>query len=499
METKGVLAACEPRLVWTYFEQLCSIPHPSGHEERVADWICAFAREKNLYCYRDGVGNVFLRRPAAPGCEDGETLMFQGHMDMVPEKDPDKTHDFLRDGLTLSVRDGWICADGTTLGGDDGVSVAMMMAILDCPPAEHPAIECLFTVGEEVGLDGMRAFDPVAAGMTAKTVINLDSEEEGIITMGCAGGMRTDLTLPLSRTEETGYVLSLDLSGLSGGHSGAQIHEGHVNAIKSLGELLLPLLNTYDLRLISVSGGGKDNVIAPAARAACLLITDSRETAAACRDALSAKVAAFRAQPSVLPVDRDFVCTVSVSDERGTRVCADGESTRRVFSMLTLAKSGVLAMHAQVGGLVAYSRNAGVLTTDEDKVVLSFSTRSANEYQLDAAATELEALARVLGGSASHRGRYPGWEYKADSVLAERFSAIASDELGIPYTRNVIHAGLECGLLCGKCPGIDVISVGPDMKDIHTPREMLSIPSTERIYRVLSRVIQSYAHGKKEK
>ena len=237
MSENRILSGYEPANVLSFFEDICAIPHVSGNEEAIADYFEAFAQERGLYCYRDDVHNVFIKISATKGHESAPAVMLQGHTDMVGEKTADSTHDFETDGLKLRVdENGWISATDTTLGGDDGVAVAMMLAILDNPPEPHPAIECLFTVSEETGLEGAWAFDPAAAGATAHTMINLDSEAEGIITAGCSGGMRTDILVPVACEPFDGVTVRLTLDGFSGGHSGVEIHEGHTNAIKAMAD-----------------------------------------------------------------------------------------------------------------------------------------------------------------------------------------------------------------------------------------------------------------------
>lgn len=483
----SVLSGCEPQAVFRFFEDICAIPHPSGHEEVIADYIEQFAVSRGLSYMRDKANNLLIRLPASPGCEGAEPVLLQGHTDMVPEKDADSTHDFLTDGLTLSVEDGWIRADRTTLGGDDGVAVAIMLALLDGAPHPHPALECLFTVSEETGMDGAWAFDPQAAGLTAKTLLNLDSEAEGIITAGCAGGVRTDITLPITTEPNHGVTVRVALGGFAGGHSGVEIHKGRSNAIVVLGQLLDTLSDSYDLHLIDLSGGGKDNAIP---RAACARVSLPADRAEAFCTALCAEVELYRAEPSVAAEDRAFTChTEMITDTPA--LCQDTDSTRRVLNLLTLVRSGVISMSAYVSGLTAFSRNLGILSTVTDDsgvptaVKFSFSSRSASEHQLDRTQRELERLAALLGGSASHHARYPGWDYAPISRLREVWTAESQRLFGVTPVVEVIHAGLECGILCGKHPGMDMISIGPDMRDIHTPREMLSIESTRRTYELV--------------
>ena len=497
MSENRIFSGYEPASVLSFFEDICAIPHVSGDERAIADYIEAFAKTRGLTCYRDEVHNVFIKLPATEGHESAPAVMMQGHTDMVGEKTADSAHNFATDGLKLRVNaDGWISATDTTLGGDDGVAVAMMLAILDNPPQPHPAMECLFTVSEETGLEGAWAFDPAAAGATARTMINLDSEAEGIITAGCSGGMRTDITVPVTCEPAEGIAVKITLDGFTGGHSGVEIHEGHTNAIKAMGRILLALQEPYDYSLISVSGGGKDNAIPRD----CTVVLDLRDAANA-EDFLrtvAAEADKLRGEPNVIPADKAFTCTAEILSETPV-LCMDDKSTYSVLSLLTLVRDGVLSMSAHVKGLVAHSRNLGIVNTLTDgegkstAVRFSMSTRSASNNHLDDSERELEALARALGGEATHRARYPGWDYAPVSPLRDLWTAVSKKLYGITPKVEVIHAGLECGILCDKLGEMDIISVGPDMKDIHTPREMLSIPSVERTYRLVCETIRELA------
>lgn len=502
--SRGILAACAPSGVFRFFEEICAIPHGSGNEAAIAAYIENFARERGLYCHRDHVHNVFLRLPASSGCEDKPAVLLQGHTDMVCEKDSDSTHDFLTDGLDLFVEDGKIGARGTTLGGDNGVAVAMMLALLDNPPKKHPVIECLFTVSEETGLEGAHAFDPAAVGVVAKTMINLDSESESTVTVGCAGGMRTDITLPVHPEKAEGCLVKVALDGFSGGHSGVEIHEGHTNAIKAMGRLLSSAWEDVDWDLVSINGGGKDNAI-PRDCEAVILVRDAnrgRKDAEAFCDTVLAEAEKLRAEPNIIAADKQFTCTAEILSENTTSLTLVGDGTLGTITLLTLARDGVLAMNAHVKGMVAYSRNLGIVKTicDEDgtpaAVKFSFSTRSACESHLDDAERELSQLSMIctgLGSNATHRARYPGWDYAPVSPIRDLWCSTVEDMLGKAPCVEAIHAGLECGILCSKMPGMDIISVGPDMWDIHTPRERLGISSTKRLYEVLCQVIAQLA------
>ncbi len=500
-----ILNNYEPAPVLRFFEDICAIPHVSGDERAIADYIEHFARTRGLACHRDGVHNVFICLPASAGHESAATVMLQGHTDMVGERDADSTHDFATDGLALRVveSDGenWLTATGTTLGGDDGIAVAMMLAVLDAPPEPHPAIECLFTVSEETGLEGAWAFDPVSVGATARVMINLDSEDEGVLTAGCSGGMRTDITVPVETEPAVGVAVTVTLSGFSGGHSGVEIHEGHTNAIKALGRLLRAVGMG---RLSSISGGGKDNAIPRDATATLLLPADAVESFAA---AMADEAEKLRFEPNIIATDKSFICTVTSSEIPARMMTAAAHTA--VLSSVNLIRDGAMAMNAHVKGLVAFSRNLGILSTlctenTPTAVRLSTSTRSASASHLDDAARELDELARILSAiapspvTATHRARYPGWDYAPVSPLRDLWSAVSNRLYGCMPRVDVIHAGLECGILCDKLAvavgaAPDIISVGPAMRDIHTPREMLSIPSVERTYRLLCAVLTELA------
>ncbi len=543
-----ILNHYEPAATLRFFEDICAIPHVSGDERALADYVENFARERGLFCYRDAVHNVFIRLSAAKGHEDSPAVMLQGHLDMVGEKDADNPHDFAADGLQLRIveADGedWVAATGTTLGGDDGIAVAMMLAVLDSPPASHPAIECLFTVSEETGLEGAWAFDPVAAGSVARTIINLDSEDEGVITAGCAGGVRTDIRIAVevestadphslrkTGSEPDTYepvcldaCLTVTLAGLPGGHSGVQIHEGHFNAIRLLnlilsgagrpvttGEIEVDEGDSRDAivwRYCSVDGGGKDNAIPREATATICL--PSADVGDFCRR-MEKFADWYRHLPDVHDADRAFTCTACIpTPAEWPAYRLTDRSHCGVHMILLMLRYGVLAMNPHVEGLVAHSRNLGIIKTVQDdngkpvSIHLTTSSRAAQGAHLDESQRELDQLARVISlfgkvnVATTHRSRYPGWDYEPHSPLRETWIAMSKRLYGVTPRVEVIHAGLECGILCDKmteATGVapDIISVGPAMRDIHTPREMLSISSVERTYRLLTAVLTELA------
>ena len=473
-----IIHGYEPKRLFEIFEEISAIPRGSGNEKGIADYIEKFANDRKLFVLRDETGNVFLRKNATEGYENTAPVMLQGHMDMVCEKNADSKHDFLRDGLTLKVVDGMLWADGTTLGADNGIAVAMMLALLETN--EHPTLECLFTVEEETGLAGAKGFD--CSCVTAKKMINLDSEEEWQVTAGCAGGCRTEADFVYkTRPVPYGWVcLDISLTGLSGGHSGAEIHCGKTNAIIAMGRLLGAAYEKVQFNIVSITCNGKDNAIARE----CFATVASYE-AETVKAAILAE--AERIRPELSEDDKSF--NVSVKESSGKKKMIDSETTANVITFLLTAKTGVLKMSNQINGLVEYSRNIGVVETDDEKIKMTLSSRSSVEAQLDLSYRELDMLCEALGADCHHYARYPGWEYAPVSPLRDSYVAAFKELYGKDLSVGVIHAGLECGILSSKMSGMDIISIGPNMYDIHSPNEHLDLRSCEKIWKTLIKVI----------
>lgn len=476
---KYVTSGYKPQRVFEIFEELCAIPHGSGNEKGIADYIETFAKKNNLFILRDETGNVFLRKGATSGYEEVAPIMLQGHMDMVCEKNADSNHDFLRDGLTLSIKDGQLWADGTTLGADNGIAVAMMLALLETN--EHPTLECLFTVEEETGLAGAKGFD--CSCITAKKMINLDSEEEWQVTAGCAGGCRTEADFIFKARKITYGSVCLDISitGLSGGHSGAEIHCGKTNAIIAMGRLLGAAYEKTQFNLVSITCNGKDNAIARECFA-CIATDEAEEVKSAILSESE------RIRPELSDDDKGFV--VSVKETSDKKKCLDSETTANVIDFLSTVKTGVLKMSNQIKGLVEYSRNVGVVETDSEKVKFTLSSRSSIEAQLDLSCREMNMLCSALGAECHHYARYPGWEYAPVSPLRDKYIATFKKLYNKDLTVGVIHAGLECGILSSKMSGMDIISIGPNMYDIHSPNEHLDLASCEKLWNVILETVK---------
>ena len=477
-----VLSGLKPEKVFTYFEDISRIPHGSYNTKGISDYCAAFARERGLWFQQDELNNVIIKKPASRGYEAAPGVILQGHLDMVAEKEAGSDHDFTKDPLRLKVEDGYVTAEGTTLGGDDGIAVAMMLAILDEPDAQHPELTCIFTTEEEVGMEGAAGID--LSAVDARLMINLDSEAEGVFTVGCAGGMRTDLCLPVNRYKVRGAVLHFVVEGLIGGHSGTEINKGRANACRLLTFLLYGLEEKYSFAVISMEGGSKDNAIPVRAEARIAVepgeVSEILEMAENYRNEWKSLYGAADPNAS-LQVTVEGVQTVEAL------IAPDQE---KVSFLLLEAPCGVQAMSTDIPGLVETSLNLGVLRLTEDALHVRYSLRSSKSVARRQLRRRLEFLVSYLGGTYEHTGVYPAWEYKRDSVLRDLCTRIYREKTGQEPVVEVIHAGLECGLLSEKLPGLDCVSIGPELIDIHTPRERMGIASVGRLYDFVLEVLR---------
>ena len=476
--TEYVISGYEPVKLFRFFEDISRIPRGSGNEKGIADFLVAFAEERGIECYRDAIHNVYYKIPATKGREAEPSVLLQGHTDMVCEKNNDTVHNFLTDPLSLYVDErGQLRARGTTLGGDDGVAVVVMMAAADGMIPSHPTLECLFTVSEEVGLEGANGFD--YSRISSRILLNMDSEEEDCVIVGCAGGVRSDLLLPIGReTDGAGFdrAIEIRVKGLKGGHSGEDINKGRANANKLVGRLLSVASGVAELRLASIVGGSKDNAIPRECTAVVALSAADADKVAAALRAEGAKIA-----ESLCADDRGFVLELIEKPE--VNGLFDKKMTDGLVKLLFEVPNGVLKMIDGTNA-VEWSRSLGVIETKEDIVRVVFSSRSAIESELDASVDELNARAEAIGATVHHHGRYPGWEYNPNSAIRERYLALC-EKMGMPTNVRVIHAGLECGVIASNLPGLDAISFGPNMADIHSPEEALDLASTARFWQKL--------------
>ena len=474
-----IIEGYQPARLFRFFEEISAIPRGSRNEKAIADYLVEFAKSRGLEFYRDEMENVFIRMPGSAGREHEPAVLFQGHTDMVCEKNNDTVHNFETDPLKLAVKDGMLYAEGTTLGADDGIAVAIMLTILDGELASHPPIECLFTSQEEIGLHGADAFDCSLIG--ARQMINLDSESDNSAIVGCAGGVRHDMSLPLTRQPFAGEAMQIEVKGLMGGHSGENIHLGRANANKLMARILNRLLAEDNLRLCTCVGGSKDNAIP---RECCALVSVRSAADAA------AKVLALAEEIRGELVADDAGFTVTALPAAAPAVMLDADTTRRIVLPMTVAAVGVMAMNHNVG-MVEFSRNMGVVRLEENSQTLRlvFSSRSPKESQLTASIAELDALAALVGGSFQHHSRYPGWDYAPVSPLRDAYIAAYVGLYGEQPVIKSIHAGLECGLLKAKIPDLDIIAIGANLENIHSPAEKMDLRSCEKIWTIIAAIL----------
>lgn len=475
----AVLDQLEPKNVFRFFEQMCAIPHGSYNTKAVSDWCVAFAKERGLEHYQDEMNNVILIKEASAGYEEAQPVILQGHLDMVCEKAPGCEKDMAREGLDLAVEGDYIYAEGTTLGGDDGIAVAMALAALDDESLPHPRLEVILTTEEEVGMDGAVALD--VSPIRGRKLLNLDSEAEGVFTVSCAGGSMAACGLPVARAPFGGDILRVRVAGLTGGHSGAEIHKGRANANMLLGRLLRAMAAETELRLVSADGGLKDNAI-PVAAEAVVAAEDGRKAKAAAERMAACFQTEYRRSDPML--------TVTAEEAAAAWQPMDASSTERTVCLLACAPNGVQTMSQDIHGLVQTSLNLGILKTGENAVTASFCIRSSVDSEKEMLKDRLACLLAQLGGEVSFSGEYPGWAYRPDSPLRELMTEVYREQYGREPKVEAIHAGLECGLLAGKLPGLDCVSIGPDLLEIHTPREKMSISSVQRVWMFVREILK---------
>lgn len=477
----AVLENCEPKRVFHYFEEICKIPHGSGNTRQISDYLVQFAKNHDLKYIQDEMNNVVIYKPGTAGYENAPTVIVQGHMDMVCEKRPDVDHDFTKDGLNLSVEGDYVSANGTTLGGDDGIAVAYGLALLESDTIAHPPLEVFITVDEEIGLLGAVGFD--CSVLKGRRFINLDSEAEGSLWISCAGGLSGISHIPVTRLEAKGEKLTVKISGLMGGHSGAEIDKNRANANSLLGKFLHGLDAKADYELISVQGGQKDNAITRESIAELLTVKENVE---AVKEYAASMQTAWREEYT--GTDEGITVTVTEEGEQDAKVLHPTSKEKVVFFLVNVPY-GVQKMSGTIKGLVETSTNIGILKTSENEVLGSSSIRSSVETARDALSDKIEYLTEFLGGEYERQGVYPAWEYRKDSPLRDKMVEVYEEMYGQKPNVVAIHAGLECGLFYKKMEGLDCVSLGPDMKDIHTSEEILSISSTERVWKYLVKVL----------
>ncbi len=468
----GILSDLQPKAVMHFFEEICGIPHGSLDTKRISDYCVRFAEERGLRYIQDDSNNVVIFKDATPGYEDHPTVILQGHLDMVCEKDIDCDIDFSTDGLQLCHDGEFIFAKGTTLGGDDGIAVAYALALLDAKDVKHPPLECVFTVDEEIGMLGADAMD--MSVLKGRLLLNCDSEDEGVLTVSCAGGARSDFKVPVTR-EPAGTCYRVSVEDLLGGHSGVEIHKGRANANKVLGNILHQL----PVRLVSIDGGSKDNAIPRA----CVAYVCCETEAFPVRFAELCKEARKTLPESETEVR--FTCEPATCSKMLTENCS-----KAVLDLLWELPNGVQAMSKDIDGLVQTSLNLGILETTEGFVRMAFSDRSSVNEEKEELLEVLRGLAKKYHAAYEESGHYPAWEYRKESVLRDTMISTFEALYGKTPIVEAIHAGLECGIFCDRLPGLDAVSFGPKMQDIHTSREKLDIASVQRTWEYLLAVLE---------
>ncbi len=472
----SILNNISPKSVFGYFEKICSVPHGSKNVGALVDLIEEFAKENNLEYYRDAAENIIIKKPGTCGYENSESVIIQGHTDMVCEKEASSSKDMNREGIDLILDGDTITANATTLGADNGIAVAMAMALLAADDIPHPPIEAVFTSDEEIGMLGAAQLD--FSKLSAKKMINIDSEDEGIFTVSCAGGCLAEIKIPVSRCKCSAPCYRIKISGLSGGHSGVEIHKGRANSNMLMGRLLGMLAEGGNINLVSADGGLKDNAIP--VETACVVSCDA-DIEAIAEQAEKIFCEEYRVTDKNISVD---VCPTEADS------MMDSASTKKVIALLNCAPNGIIRMSADIEGLVQTSLNMGVLKTNADNVYAGFCVRSSVATEKDMLLLRLSVLADTLGADFTSSGHYPGWEYMENSHLRQIFIEEFEKQYGRSPKIEAIHAGLECGLFSGMIDGLDCISIGPDLSDIHTPRESVSVSSVGRTWDLVLAVLK---------
>ena len=474
------LAGLNPASVFGYFEEICAIPHGSRNTKAISDYLVDFAKARNLRYIQDEVNNVIIFQDGTCGYEDHEPVILQGHMDMVCEKDASCPLNMETDGLDVMHDGSYVFAKGTTLGADNGIAVAYALALLDDPTIPHPPLEIVITVDEEIGLLGAAAID--LSQLKGRVLLNLDSEDEGVFTVSCAGGATATISLDAPRRAVYGPCIRLVVDGLQGGHSGAEIHKNRANANKVMGEFLSRIQAIMPLCLTSFAGGSKDNAIPRSCQANAVAMGINLERINGIAEALQAEIRETFDEPEATVQAFDL-------DALGGNALPT-ELTAKVIGLLCSVPNGVQAMSADMPGLVQTSLNMGIAKLG-NAMKMTFSVRSSVDQEKQDLLSKLQELAKFYDGSYSQMGEYPAWEYKADSKLR----SVMVDTYTRMYNKApevlAIHAGLECGLLGKKIPDLDCVSIGPQMYDIHTSREKLSIASTERTWEFLLEILKA--------
>lgn len=468
----------ESKEVFKWFEEISKIPRESGHEKEISDFLVEFAKERNFEFHRDSVNNVIIKKCETAGYENKNAVIIQGHMDMVCEKTKDSKHDFRKDAIELIVEGDILRANETTLGADDGIAIAMGLALLDSKNIPHPPIEFLATTSEETGMDGALAI--TGEHLNGKTLINIDSEEEGILLVSCAGGLNTLTEFEIKREniKKDFESLKIEISGLKGGHSGIEIHKQRANAIKILGRLLYAVKK--DINLDFIEGGAKHNAIAKNSEA--IITTKDAEKIKNILEELSKKIKnEYKTEDSQMQIKIEKIENI--------KECITKEISDNIIDFMNLAPNGVLYMSREISGLVQTSANNGVLKEENGKLIFTISIRSSLESSTEEIASIVEIASKRTNAKFEKVNWYPAWEFDKNSKIKDIALSVYKKITGKDAKIEAIHAGLECGILKRVLPEVDMISIGPNLYDVHTPAEHLSISSVDRTWKFLKELI----------
>lgn len=472
----------KPENVFYYFEEIANIPHGSRNTKQISDYLVNFAKERNLEHYQDELNNVVIIKEASEGYENAEPVIIQGHMDMVCEKENGSTIDFEKDGLELYVDDGFVKAKDTTLGGDDGIAVAYALALLDSKELKHPRLEVVITVDEEIGMLG--AVDIDLSMLKGHIMLNIDSDVEGEFLTSCAGGMSINSSIPVTRTAQTGLETIITLTGLDGGHSGAEIHKEHGNANILMGRILENIFNELPFGILDFKGGLKDNAIPRESTVTLLIPEEAREDVTRIVNATAKELAAELSVAD--PATRIDLSFGNVTEKN----VLDYASVNKIILYLRTVPNGVINMSQVIPGLVETSLNLGVLELKDNELSTLTSIRSSVATRKEDIKRRVMNIIEMLGGECEAEGEYPAWEYNDHSTLRPQVVKVYKELFGQEPKLTAIHAGLECGILSDKIPDLDCVSFGPTNYDIHTPKERLSISSTEKYWNFLVKFLE---------
>ncbi len=472
------IASLRPTIVWEKFDEICNIPHSSKHEEKITKYILDFAKQRNLSCRQDFVGNVFVEKPATPGFEAKETVVLQGHVDMVPQKRNDVSHNFLTDPIDAYIDGIFVRADGTTLGADNGIGVSMILAILDSCDLEHGPIQAVFTVDEETGMTGAFALKP--GDITAKYLINLDTETENVVTIGGAGGLDANFTFDLNYSPVSEYekVYTISLSGLIGGHSGFEIILNRANANKVLCEFLYSIMEKTDMRLVSFNGGNMRNAIP---REATAVVAFNRSFENIFHKMFERFVDEKESQ--YYQTDPLFSCITA--ETLGVSMAISQEETAGIIRAIVNCPNGPVKYENHNCKILNTSTNLSFITTEGKKLTVGCLLRSIDDKNKQQLANAQKAIFELYGATASFAGDYPGWQPKWDSKLLAVMQESCESVFGAPTKVDVVHAGLECGIFADTFPNMETVSFGPNIKGPHSPNEVVEISSVEKTWHAL--------------